>query len=94
MLKGTVFAAAVILAAVSTPALAENAPAAGVSVSPGKQIYDAAGRRIGATYRVTSEGNPQIIVDGKLVTIPASTLSETNGKIQSSLNKSDLSHLK
>lgn len=93
MLKGTIFAVAVALAAVSTPALA-GAAAAGVSVSPGKQIYDATGRRLGATYRVTSDGNPQVIVDGKLVTIPASTLSETDGKIQSSLSKRDLSHLK
>lgn len=94
MFKGTIIAAAVAVAAVSTPVLADTAPAAGVSVSPGKQIYDATGRRIGAAYRVTSDGNPQVIVDGKLITIPASTLSEVGGKIQSSLSKSDLSRLK
>jgi hypothetical protein len=87
-------AVAAVLATAWVPAMAESAPATGVAVNTGKQVYDAGGRRIGAVYRVTSDGNPQIIVDGKLVTIPASTLSEANGKIQSSLNKADISRLK
>jgi len=67
-----------------------GAVAGPVSVSPGKMIYGANGRRIGAVYRVTAQGNPQLIIDGKLVTVPASTLSSVDGKVTTSLSKADI----
>lgn len=63
-----------------------------VAVGTGKQLFDSTGRKVGAIYRVTADGNPQVILNGKLVTIPASTLSNVNGKITTSLSKADLEH--
>ena len=79
---------------VSGPASAQESTAASVAVSAGKQLYDNAGRRVGTVYRMSAEGNPQVILNGKLVTIPASTLSDQNGKITTSLSKADLERSK
>jgi len=72
----------------STPAVAQSN--ATVAVKAGKMLYDSAGNRVASINRVTSDGNPQVILDGKLVTVPASTLSEANGKITTSMSKADL----
>ena len=53
----------------------------------GKMLVDAEGARIGAVYRVSDDGSAQVIIDGKLVTIPASTLSAVDGKLTTSLTK-------
>jgi hypothetical protein len=45
-------------------------------------------------YRVTGDGSAQLIVDGKLVTVPASTLSVVDGKLTTSLSKSEVRKLK
>lgn len=68
--------------------------AAPVAVTAGKMIYGANGQRIAAAYRVTADGTVQVILNGKLINIPASTLSEVNGKIATSLTKAELSKLK
>lgn len=67
-----------------------TAPA--VSVAPGNMIYGANGQRIAAVYRVTAASGVQIIIDGKLITVPASSLSEQNGKVVTSLTRSELFH--
>jgi hypothetical protein len=69
---------------------AEAAPSAGVSVHTGLMLYDSSGHRVASVYRVTAEGNPQVVLDGKLITVPATTLSEANGKVMTSLSKSEL----
>jgi hypothetical protein len=66
--------------------------AAPVQVSAGKMLYASNGYRLAPVYRVNAEGNPQVILDGKLVTIPASTLSDVNGKVTTSLSKKDISN--
>jgi hypothetical protein len=66
------------------------APAA--KVTAGKMLYSTDGHRIASVYRVTSDGAPQVIIDGKLITVPASSLSDANGKVTTSLSKSDLVH--
>ena len=48
------------------------------------------GTRLGAVYRVGPDGSAQIIIDGKLVTVPANTISITNGKLTTSLTKSEV----
>lgn len=63
---------------------------AAVSVTAGKMIYGANGQRLAAVYRVTEAGAVQVILDGKLVTVPASSLSEVNGKVTTSLSKAEL----
>ena len=63
-----------------------------VSVTAGKTLFSATGSRIAAVYRVDSQGRVQVILDGKLITVPASTLSEVNGKVTTSLTKAELLH--
>jgi hypothetical protein len=60
-----------------------------VQVAPGKMIYSGTAR-LGSVYRVNGDGNPQVVLDGKLVTIPASTLSNVDGKLTTSLSKKDI----
>src|ERR1700758_4537433 len=101
MKKFAALAAVATLAVFATPAAfaaessqsvraATDAAAGAVAVNAGKMLYTSNGQRIAAIYRVTSEGNPQIILNGKLVTVPASTLSDVNGKVTTSLSKQDL----
>jgi hypothetical protein len=91
--------AALALAALAVPAAAfaaddsatvRSEAAAPVQVSAGKMLYSGNGYRLASVYRVNNEGNPQVILDGKLVTIPASTLSDVSGKLTTSLTKKDL----
>lgn len=56
----------------------------------GKMLVAANGARLGAVYRVGADGAAQIIIDGKLVTVPANTLSVSNGKLTTSLTKSEV----
>ncbi|MEO5587286.1 MAG: hypothetical protein ABIQ81_06295 [Novosphingobium sp.] len=61
-----------------------------VNVTAGKSLYSASGTRLAAVYRVSADGRIQVILDGKLVTVPNATLSDVNGKITTSLTKSEL----
>jgi hypothetical protein len=86
-----VFAAAAVDAAVAE---GQSTTAAAVgTVSKGQMVESANGARLGVVYRVAPDGSPQIMFDGKLVTIPASTLSSSNGKLITSLSKSAVSEL-
>lgn len=79
------------LAAENTEAVhAVTEEAAALDVNAGKMLYGANGHRIASIYRVTSEGDPQIILDGRMVTVPASTLSEVDGKVTTSLTKREI----
>lgn len=69
-----------------------EAAAPAVAVSAGKMLYTVSGQRVAAIYRVTQSGLVQIILDGKLVTVPNSSISESGGKIVTSLSKSELAH--
>lgn len=60
----------------------------------GKMLVGAEGVRLGAVYRVTTDGSAQLIVDGKMVTVPASTLSVVDGKLTTTLSKSEVRKLK
>jgi hypothetical protein len=90
--------AAVAILAAPVAAFAESSQsvraatdaAATVDVNAGKMLYAGNGQRIAAIYRVTAEGNPQVILNGKLITVPASTLSDVNGKVTTSLTKKEL----
>jgi hypothetical protein len=65
-----------------------------VKVAKGTTVVTAEGARLGQVYRITEDGSPQIILDGKMVTIPASTLSSPNGTVTTSLHKSEVLALK
>ena len=85
-----------VLCAFTLPALAEAqsdasaAPAAAAVAEKGKMLTAANGARLGAVYRVNPDGSAQIIIDGKLVNVPANTLSVANGKLTTSLTKSEV----
>lgn len=64
--------------------------AAPVDLNAGKMLYSSNGYRIAPIYRVTNDGNPQVILNGRLVTVPASTLSEVEGKVTTSLSKKEI----
>ena len=83
--------AGLVLAFASLSAMAQDG---GAVASPGKMLVGANGARLGAVYRVTSDGSPQLIVNGKMVTVPASTLSMVDGELKTSLSKSEGSKLR
>lgn len=106
MTKFAPFAAIAALAVLAAPAAvlaessqsvrapAEAAAAGTVALNAGKMLYAANGSRIAAIYRVNAEGNPQVILNGKLVTVPVSTLSDVNGKVTTTLTKAELGRAK
>lgn len=83
-MKKTAFLIA-LAAFVSAPLAAQTG-----AVIAGKPIFTNDGKRIGIVYRVIADGSAQVIVNGKLVTIPASTLTAVDGKQQTSLSKKEL----
>lgn len=72
----------------------EEAAGAAVALNAGKMLYAADGYRIAPIYRVTAEGNPQVILNGRLVTVPANSISEVSGKVTTSLSKKELAAAK
>lgn len=81
--------AAVALTA-SGPALAAQGSAeTTVTAKAGTMLRTASGRTI-AVYRVAASGEPQVIVDGRIVTVPAATLSSADGRSATSLSLVDL----
>jgi hypothetical protein len=67
--------------------------ATAVVASKGKMLVAANGARLGSVYRVAADGSPQIIIDGRMVTIPANTLTEDNGRLVTSLSKNEVADL-
>jgi hypothetical protein len=85
-----------LMCVVSTlPAVAQSESSsqterAAVVAAKGKMLVAANGARLGLVYRVTPDGSVQIIIDGKVTTIPAATLSMANGELTTSLSKNDV----
>jgi hypothetical protein len=71
------------------PASAQDA-AASTGAAKGKMLVAADGARLGKVYRVGSDGAAQMIIGGKIVTIPASTLSSVDGRLVTSLSKNEV----
>jgi hypothetical protein len=83
---------ALTCAVVTLTATAENASsgAGTAAVEKGKMLVASNGARLGTVYRVGPDGSAQIIIDGKLVSIPASSLSSVDGKLTTNLTKSEV----
>jgi hypothetical protein len=80
-----------LLATITTFAVVPAAVhAQGVAAKTGKMLYAANGQRIASVYHVTADGSAEIIVDGKLYVVSATTLSDVGGKLTSSLSKRDI----
>jgi hypothetical protein len=102
MKKFAVLAALATVATFSVPSafaetqsvreVTEEAGAA-VSVTAGQMLYSN-GFRVAPIYRVTAEGNPQVILNGRLVTVPAASLSDVGGKVTTALTKKELASAK
>jgi len=81
------FSGLVILGALLLAPVAANAQAA---AEKGKMLYASGGVRLGSIYKVTADGSAQVILNGHLVTIPGATISAAEGKLQTSLTKTEL----
>ena len=83
-------AASAVFAAFTTvtaqPAHAQ--PTATVEV--GKAIYSADGKKLGSVYKVAKDGAPQVIISGKLITVPASSVSLSGERIVTTLTRKDV----
>jgi hypothetical protein len=84
-----------VMALTATVAQAQSAPAVAATsvVLKGQMLVSANGSRLGLVYRVNADGSPQIILDGRVITIPLATLSSENGKLVTSLSKNAVSDL-
>jgi hypothetical protein len=80
-----VLACALMLSA--GPASAKDDAALAVK---GKALVTVDGARLGQVYRVGSDGAAQMILDGKIVSVPASTLSSVEGRLVTSLRKNEV----
>ena len=95
-MKKIALLAAVATAFVSTAAVAnDTAPmvetaAVTAHAVTGHMLY-AGARRLAPVYRVLPDGSAQVILEGRLVTVPASTLTESDGKLTTSLTMAQLS---
>lgn len=85
--------AAMLLAFAASPALALDAAspaqASPVVVTKGKMLLSADGARLAPVYRV-ADASAKIIIDGRMVSVPVSTISLVGGKLTTSLTKSDV----
>lgn len=79
----------VACALISFSAVAADQTAA-VAPSKGQMLLAANGSRLGSVYRVSADGGVQMIIGGKMVTVPASTLSSVDGKLTTSLSKNEV----
>lgn len=81
------FAYLIAVGALAVSSVAAQAESAAVK---GKMLYGAGGSRLGTIYRVTQDGSAQIIIDGRMIIIPASSITAVEGKITTSLTKSEV----
>jgi hypothetical protein len=61
-----------------------------VVATTGKMLVASNGERLGVVYRVGPDGSAQLIIEGKLVTVPVTTLSNVEGKLTTSLTKREV----
>lgn len=78
----------------SAAALSLTAPAAfAADVQRNDRLYDAAGSSVAKVNRVTNDGDVLVIYKGKVRRVQAETLSNTDGKLMTSLTKKELRRL-
>jgi hypothetical protein len=82
--------AALTCAFVTVPAFADGGAAPAAVAVKGKTLIAANGARLGQIYRVQPDGSAQLILEGSMVTVPASTLSLVDGQLKTSMTKNDL----
>ncbi len=88
MKKFAIVLGAALLSAGIAPAVAladEAAASSTVEIKRGAMIYTADGKRLGNVYRLSASGDAQLIYRSKMLTVPASTLSQSEGKLITSM---------
>lgn len=82
------------LALTTPPALAaETAATTAPSATPlhrGQVLRDVSGARLGTIDTVANDGSIGLIIDGGYVRLPASVVTNVDGKAQTSLSKKDV----
>lgn len=84
------FCALISLSGVVRAAPSAEGATAQASAAKGNMLVAADGARLAPVYRLSADGSPQIILDGKLLTIPAGTLSMASGRLTTSLTKREV----
>jgi hypothetical protein len=74
-------------------ALSFAVPASAAEVERNDRLYDATGSSVAKVNRITETGDLLVIYKGKVRRIEASTLSESEGKLMTSLTKSEIRRL-
>ena len=82
--------ALVSLSGVVYAAPSDEGATAQASAVKGNMLVAADGARLAPVYRLNADGSPQIILDGKLVTVPAASLSMAGGRLMTSLTKREV----
>ena len=77
---------ALFLALIAAPAAAQ----ATATATQGQMLHTADGGRLAPVESVQPDGSVQIIYYGKLITIPASSLSSPDGELTTSLTKNQV----
>ena len=91
-MKTLILTAAFALSAFAAPATAETAMATSAvltTATKGKMLLASDGARLAPVYRVADDG-AQIILDGRMVTVPSNTVTMVDGKLTTSLTKSQV----
>jgi hypothetical protein len=84
-----------MFAVISASAGAQEAAApVTATAAKGKMLFAANGGRLGSIYRVGDDGSVQLILDGKMKTVPGNTLSMADGKLTTSLSKAEVISLR
>lgn len=78
------------MSAVAAPSIAFAQDGAAVVAKRGAMLYSADGKRVTNVYRVNDNGDAMLIYNGKMITVEASTLSEKDGKLVTSLTTADI----
>jgi len=88
-IKFSVFALGFLLASNLAPASANADSVA----SKGQMLYDSSAARVATVHKVNDDGSVSIILDGKVISVPASTLSVIDGHLTTNMTKNQVSLL-
>lgn len=89
--------AVVAMSIATTPVLAEKAaaiPASAVEVERKDRLFDATGANVAKVSRVESDGDILVIYKGKVRRIEADTLSMKEGKLMTSMTRTEIRKLR
>jgi len=84
--KFWIFALGLLLAVSLEPfsALADNI------ATKGQMLYDSNEARVATVHKVNDDGSVAIILDGKVITVPANTLSIKDGHLVTNMTKNQV----